>query len=615
MRVVLSTLNARFSHSSLALRYLRSQLRVKLHGLHDLQIIMAEYSINERVDYVLGEIYRLQPDLVGFSVYIWNLELTLALCSKLKQVLPEVVVVLGGPEVSFDSEEILKNNPGLDVIVIGEGEETLNDLVCAVRDGAKIEDLKEIPGLAYRFEQGIVKTAPRLVLDNLDAVVSPYQGDGVRSEDWDELENRTVYLEGSRGCPNRCQYCLSSVQPGVRFFSWDRVRADLDALVAHGATQVKFVDRTFNCSPERAQVIWEHLLKRHRTNEAWRKVRFHFEIGADRLNQKNLELLRMVPEGYFEFEIVVQSTNPATQEAIKRSMDWESLRQNVAALREWNNIHLHLDLIAGLPYESYQRFRVSFNDVYRLRPHRLQLGFLKMLKGSGLRESASMYGYRFSPQPPYEVLESSELGFSDILKLRLIEDLVEKYHNTGRFVFSMGLLELWAEDAMGLYEAMAEFWEETGNYRSTQSGGSQYQILLQFAEHWLKHIKRSNLIPLFIELLKLDWLTQPGIPYLPDWFPRTRFPNQKQLLQQILKDERNIEKHFPEWRGLSAREINKRILVEFFEFSVVEIAKGIETRSVNREDTAYLSPAIYAVGIKAGDGGKEFFQMMLPSSF
>ncbi|NPV90401.1 MAG: B12-binding domain-containing radical SAM protein [Firmicutes bacterium] len=610
MRVVLTTLNARFSHSSLALRYLRSRLRAAAHAIQGLQIMMAEYSINERVDYVLGEIYRMKPDLVGFSVYIWNLEPTLALCAKLKQVLPGVVIVLGGPEVSFDSIELLEQNPGLDAVVVGEGEETFYELVRSMSEGDKLDRLDHVPGLVFRGERVIVSTPPRPLIDNLDEVVSPYQGDGVRTGDWGELVNRTVYLEGSRGCFNRCRYCLSSVQPGVRYFPLERVEADLEALIANGATQVKFVDRTFNSSPERAQAIWEYLLQQYEKEESWRKALFHFEIGADRLIRRNLELLKRVPPGYFEFEIGVQSTHPATQEAISRSMDWDRLRENVAALRGWDNIHLHLDLIAGLPFEPYQRFRVSFDDVYRLRPHRLQLGFLKLLKGSGLRESAGQYGYRFSPQPPYELLESRELSFSDILRLRLIEDLVEKYHNPGRFTFSLGILELWADDAMGLYEAMADYWEEKGIYRLTQSGTSTYRILLDFAKHRL----RSPIKNIFTEMLKLDWLTQPGMPHLPDWFPRTRFPGQKQLSHQILKDERNMEKHFPEWRGMSAREINKRLLVEFFEYDVIEIARRLEAGSLKREDLIDPAPGISAVGIKAVDSGIEYFRLELPAN-
>jgi radical SAM superfamily enzyme YgiQ (UPF0313 family) len=573
---------------------------------------MAEYSINERVDYVLGEIYRLKPDLLGVSVYIWNREMTLALCSKLKRGMPELVIVLGGPEVSFDSEERLKNNPELDAIVVGEGEETFTELVRALGSGENVEGLKAVPGLAYRSKPGIVTTPPRPVIVNLDETASPYQGDGVRPADWEELKNRTVYLEGSRGCPNTCQYCLSSVQPRVRYFSWERVRKDLDALVANGVTQVKFVDRTFNSSPERAQVLWEYLLEQYDQNASWRKTRFHFEIGADRLTPKNLELLQQVPQGYFQFEIGVQSTNPATRKAIRRSMDWEHLQRNVVTLREWNNIHLHLDLIAGLPHESYQRFRDSFNDVYRLRPHRLQLGFLKLLKGSGLRESAADYGYQYSPHPPYEVLESGDLSFREILRLRLIEDLVEKYHNPGRFAFSLGMMELWAEDAMSLYEAMADFWEENGIYRHNQSSSSLYLTLSGFAQSWLRSIDHSPLQPIFTELLKLDWLLQPGTNYLPEWLPETRVRDRKRLQQQVLQDERNLERHFPELRGMPAREVNKRVQVEFFECDVLEIARGIENGSIDRDKIRGFKPALHAVGFKQEGGEKERFRLVMP---
>lgn len=618
MRIVLSTLNARFSHSSLALRYLRSRLRLQFHdrGKESPEIILAEYSINELVDFILGDLYRMKPDLAGFSCYIWNIEQTFKLCSKLKKVSPHTFIVLGGPEVSYDSFRMLNEHDYIDAVVMGEGENSFGELASELSNGSRKPELSGIEGLSYR-EDGQVKVNQTRPLERvLDRIASPYQGAGARKEDAEEIRHRTVYFESSRGCPNQCQYCMSSTQPGVRYYSIPRVKDDLNALVEMGATQIKFVDRTFNCHPDRAHQIWEYLINKHYQHDNWRKVRFHFEIGADRLNEDSLNILKQAPPGLFEFEIGVQSTNPSTLEAIKRCMDWEKLKENVAALREMDNVRLHLDLIAGLPHEPYQTFRKSFNDVYALKPHRLQLGFLKLLKGSGMREEAYRYGYRFSDYPPYEVLSNDDLGFFEILRLRSVEDLLEKYYNSGRFAHSLAFLEYWCRDSMGFYEDMADFWEEEGFNRSAQSSRELYKILKLFGERWLAGREISGLDgdllrTAFVELLKLDYLLQTGHRSLPEWFPRASLKDQKQRVHDTLRDESVRERFFPEFGDMSAREINKRIHVEVFDCDVIIIAENLTGKSLGKVGTLNVRPDKTAVGFKPGTPQNTFFRLPL----
>ena len=601
---MLSTLNARYSHSSLALRYLRSYCRQRFDAGASPrpEIRLAEYTINEPVDFVLGELCRLEPDLLGLSVYIWNLHPTLVLCSKLKKVAPRTFIVLGGPEVSGDAEQLLRDHPSLDVVVSGEGEETFWELVRELLRRPENPDFSPISGLAFRQHGQVVANPPRRLMTDLDQIPSPYQEMAVQEGEREELRDRVVYFESSRGCPYECIYCLSSRQPGVRYFSLPRVKADLEALVEAGMSKIKLVDRTFNCRPDRAHEIWEYLIERHHQDPRWRRVKFHFEIGGDRLNRESQAILKRVPAGFFEFEIGVQSTNRDTLRAIRRRMDWEKLRQAVKELRQYDRIHLHLDLIAGLPCEDYSSFRRSFNDVYALRPHRLQLGFLKLLKGTEMREAADRYSYRYSDYPPYEVLGHCQLSFREILRLRTIEDLLEKYYNSGRFNNSLAFLEQWGNDAMGLYEAMADFWEDAGYHRSAHSSQSLYKILYRFGEHWREicqggqkgesGVEAEVYSRTFSEMLLFDYLLQPGMQSHPDWTFRAQLENRRQIIRCFLQQPGNIERWFPEFLGQSAREVNKRLYFEVFSFNVVELAEEIGNRLRSGEAARERQPSL-----------------------
>lgn len=571
MRILLTALNARFSHSSLALRYLRSYCTAK-DGAWEMQL--AEYTINDQTDYILGEIYRKNADLVAFSGYIWNIDKVLAVCRKLKKIRPEVIIVLGGPEVSYAVAEFMQLHPYLDYVVFGEGEATFKELLhnLTTQPGTAAVAGPGILGLAYREGNGVKLNPARPVLEDLDQIPFPYPAEAAA-----ELKNRVVYYESSRGCPYSCQYCLSSLDKGVRYFSLERVKQDLLLLMAQGAETIKFVDRTFNCHPARAREIFSFLLEQTPApNPGARPFRWHFEIGAALLDKATLELLKQAPVGLFEFEIGVQSTHEATLTAVMRKPDWPRLKPVVQQLAKPQNIHLHLDLIAGLPRETYATFRRSFNDVFSLRPHLLQLGFLKLLKGSGLREQAASFGCRYADDPPYEVLATDTLDYGQLLRLHAIEDLVEKYCNSQRFQHSLNLLLYQSRQTpFDLFERMAVYWEAQGLHQRLHNLNALFRILGDFGGKVLSalNLDRGDLL----EVLKFDYLLQSAGVQPAAWFPRTFLANQKQRTHDFLGDH-NIVALLPHFQGYSAREINKHVHIEIFQLDVIALAEWLKDR-------------------------------------
>lgn len=414
MRLLLTTLNARFIHSCLAIYCLQGSI-----ASLGLESEIKEFTINARSFDIVAEIYNKKPDLIGFSVYIWNREQTLEVASILKKIMPGLIIILGGPEVSFDSDAILAAYRSVDYVVSGEGEETFPALIESILIGRSPAD---IPGVTWRDGEVPVVNRARKPIENLDQIPFPYD-----QEIMDSLQNRIVYYEASRGCPFGCCYCLSSVQRGVRYFSLERVKADLRFFIDKKVKQVKFVDRTFNCQPQRTKAILSYLLELHPAG-----INFHFEIAADILDEETVVLLSQAPAGLFQLEIGVQSTNPEVLARIGRRMDFDRVAERVRYLRQRQNVHLHLDLIAGLPGEDLASFERSFNDVFRLLPHQLQLGFLKVLKGTGVRGRAGEWGLVFAGRPPYEILETDVLPFSETLKLKSVADVLERFFNSYR---------------------------------------------------------------------------------------------------------------------------------------------------------------------------------------
>ncbi|HWQ75887.1 MAG TPA: DUF4080 domain-containing protein, partial [Syntrophomonas sp.] len=421
MSVLLSTLNAKYIHSSLALRYLQAYCRKYC----DLQIGIKEFSINENPEDILAAVYLQQPQILCLSCYIWNIEPILELTSNYKKISPETVIILGGPEVSYDAEQLLQAHPEIDYIVRGEGEVTLLELLTALSNRGTVGG---IAGITYRQGDVVSSNPDRPLLKDLDEIPFPYP------EDMKDFSDKIVYYESSRGCPYNCSYCLSSTQHGVRFFSLPRVKRDLAFLAAQEIREIKFVDRTFNCHEERAMEIisWIIGLKA--------KTKFHLEIEADSLSERMLQFLTTVPAGIFNLEIGIQSTYAPALQAVNRKSDWTRNRDHISRLLAGKNFHIHLDLIAGLPEETYDDFTRSFNDVFCLEPDVLQLGFLKLLKGSAVRETCAEHGYIFQSRPPYKVLANRYINPAEMIRLQQIEILLDRFYNSGDAAHSIAYI-------------------------------------------------------------------------------------------------------------------------------------------------------------------------------
>lgn len=411
-RVLLSTLNAKYIHSSLALRYLQAYCQ----GQDGFTVSIKEFTINQPLPAILGEIYLHQPDVLGFACYIWNIGEIMSLCADYRKVAPHTVIILGGPEVSYNAEQVLLEHPYIDGVVRGEGEESFLDLLQAIQAQ---QPWGSVSGISYRQDGRINNNPERDRITDLDRIPFPYQ------HEMEMLADRVVYYESSRGCPFRCTYCLSSISPGVRYLSLERVKTDLSFLLSQPLREIKFVDRTFNCDESRAREIIDFIVAHRGT------AKIHFEIDAGLFSEGMLDFLETVPPDLFNFEIGIQSTFEPALAAVRRRQDWNKLSHNIRRLQRYRNIHLHLDLIAGLPGEDYNCFRRSFNMVYDLQPDILQLGFLKVLKGSDLDHSSHQHGYIYQSQAPYQVLANCDLAYEEILLLARVEDMLAKYYNSG----------------------------------------------------------------------------------------------------------------------------------------------------------------------------------------
>ena len=479
MKFLLAAVNAKYIHSNPAIYSLRACVEEKLRPL----VETAEYTINQQMQEILADLYSRQPDAVGFSCYIWNWSMIRRLIVELKKLLPETDIWLGGPEVSYDADGVLKEFPQLTGIMVGEGEETFRELMrryaqAGVAENAVQQDRSMVcgsgilPENAFREIAGLCLpsgyTAPRALTD-LGRIPFLY-------ENLDSFSNKILYYESSRGCPYRCSYCLSSIDKKVRLRDMEIVQRELQFFLDHKVKQVKFIDRTFNCNHEHAMGIWQYIYEHDNgvTN-------FHFEISADILREDEIQLLNRFRPGLAQLEIGVQSANQTTIQAIDRVMDLEKLERIVAAIRAGRNIHQHLDLIAGLPFEDYESFGNSFNRVYNMRPDQLQLGFLKVLKGSPMEQRAEEYGTVYLSEPPYEVLYTKWLPYEKVVRLKRIEEMVELYYNSGQFTATLPFLEQAFESPFAMYEALADFYEENGFFTQNPARNYRYEILLKFA--------------------------------------------------------------------------------------------------------------------------------------
>ena len=550
MKTVLTTLNSKYIHSNLAIRYLQGFVE----DVEDIDI--CEFTINQSTDFIASELFKMEADLIGFSVYIWNIKETLKICEVLKIVAPNTKIFLGGPEVSYDTKEAMEEYGFIDFILFGEGEETFREFVEMNKE--EVKDYRDIKGLAYRDQGEIIVNPERPLIMNLDPIPSPYE------KLTDEFENKIVYYESSRGCPFACKFCLSSTIRGVRFFDIERVKRDLKNLIQMKVRQVKFVDRTFNANKRYSREIMEFLIEQDPEG-----INFHFEVTAHLIDEETLEFLKGVKEGLFQFEIGVQSTNEKTIEAVGRTTDFELLRKVSREIKSFKNIHQHLDLIVGLPYEDYDSFGNSFNEVYNLKPEKLQLGFLKLLKGSELRLKEKLYGYKYIDEPPYEVLENNFIDYSDTLNLKNIEDIVEKYYNEGYFKNTLEfLIQNYYDCAFEFYETFSKYWVENNFHTLSHSRNKLYAILYNF-------IKQNNFKDRLIiyNLLKYDYIFNNKNTRLPFKF-KDDASSYKFNIHEVLKSEQLLSTYLERYKDIATKKLINLVNVVPFTIDVLEIIKN-----------------------------------------
>lgn len=561
MKTLFIAINSKYIHSALAPWYLKAAC-----GPECGEAGVLEFTINDSQDSVLTRIYSEQPDTAAFSCYIWNIEFVLKLAANLKKLLPNTVIVLGGPEVSYDSGLVLDRHPFVDYILAGEGEASISGLLCHISANRGIEGLWDIPGLAYRDSEGNIAVNRTTIIEKLDDINSPYT-----DEMLSEIKGRIAYFESSRGCPFSCSYCLSSITAGVRYFSLDRVYQDLARLAGSGARQIKFVDRTFNCSRGRAADIIQFIIDNFTDETGNAMLNFHFEAAADLFDERLFEILSKAPQGLIQFEIGVQTVNSETLDAINRKTDLDILFGNFEKLKSLNKVHLHLDLIAGLPYEGYESFVQSFDKVYAAGPHQLQLGFLKLLKGSVLREESGRYGFIYRDYPPYEVLSNKFISFSQLSVLKGIESLVDRYYNSGRFSNTLAyLIKNHFNGAFDFYHSFHEYLNEKNLIYVSIAQRELYSILYDFCISSCASAEPA----IVSDLLRLDFLASDNTGNLPQVLRTEPIDGFREKCFDFLKSEDKLKKYLPHYLSIPAKAIIKHVHFEAFAYDVVELKEN-----------------------------------------
>ena len=519
MNILLTTLNAKYIHTNLAIRHLKAYCE------DEFSIQLKEFTIKDPTLAIVSEIHQHKPDVLGFSCYIWNIEETLKVVAMYKLISPQTTIILGGPEVSYDTNHWLKNHPEVDYIVVGEGEETFKQFL-QYQSGTR--ELEEVAGIAYMVDGRFKMHALPAKLD-LRTSPSPYRDPA----DIAELGKRVTYIETSRGCPFSCQFCLSSIEVGVRYFAREHVKEDIRYLMKNGAKVIKFVDRTFNISRSYAMEMFEFLITEHQPG-----VVFQFEITADIMRPEVIQYLNdHAPKGLFRFEIGVQSTNDHTNDLVKRRQNFEKLTRTVTMVRDGGKIDQHLDLIAGLPEEDYNSFRKTFNDVFALRPEELQLGFLKLLRGTGLRIDAEKYGYQYVDQAPYEIVGNSVLSFDEIIKIKQVEDILEKYWNSQKFQRTIEYLVTHSfESPFDFFQKFGGYWE--GHYWSRI--GHQFDDLFTRLQSFL--LSENLWDDAILSEMKFDYLAhQKFIPRSVWWNETINQQQRSELLHEVLRSRENYD--------------------------------------------------------------------------
>lgn len=542
MKILLTAINAKYIHSNLAVYSLRAYAQSRVTD-PDTEIALAEYTINQQTDDILMDIYRRKPDVLCFSCYIWNISYVETVLQEVHKVLPDTKIWLGGPEVSYDAIAVLKRLPEVTGVMKGEGEETFAEL-------AEGMELVGLQGITWRREDGeIIENPWRPVMD-LNKVPFVY-------EDMADFEHKIIYYESSRGCPFRCSYCLSSIDKILRFRNVEKVKPELQFFIDHKVPQVKFVDRTFNCSHQHAMEIWKYIAEHDNgiTN-------FHFEVAADLLNEEEIALIQTMRPGLIQLEIGVQSTNPDTVKEIHRTMDFEKVSENVRAVQKNGNVHQHLDLIAGLPYEDYESFGKSFDDVYALEPEQLQLGFLKVLKGSYMEEKKDDYGLVYKGMPPYEVLYTKWLPYEDTLRLKGIEEMVETYYNSRQFCYTLPYLIRHFKRPFTLFEKLAEYYEENGLDTLSHARTARYEILYDFARFY-----DAERCEAYKQLLTLDFYLRENAKSRPLFAGDERISKEEFRLFYDREDEER--RYLENYENMEKRQLRKMTHIERFSYDVL----------------------------------------------
>lgn len=547
MKILLVAINAKYIHSNLAVYCLKAYAEKNMPQDANVQIELAEYTINQNRDEILKDIYRRQAEIICFSCYIWNLDYVESMIRDVKKVMKDVIIWAGGPEVSYDSRETLGRLPELTGVMKGEGEKTFAKLckVYGKRSETSELSLEQIDGITFRCPDGTICERPWRVPMDLSEVPFVYH-------DMKKFENKIIYYETSRGCPFSCSYCLSSIDKRLRFRSLDLVFNELQFFLDHKVPQVKFVDRTFNCKHDHAMAIWKYIQEQDNgiTN-------FHFEVAADLLNDEEIRLIRQMRPGLIQLEIGVQSTNTDTIREIRRTMRLEEVREHVARIKEKGNIHQHLDLIAGLPYEDIKSFRKSFDDVYSMRPDQLQLGFLKVLKGSYMQEMQQEYELRYKDEPPYEVLSTKWLPYSDVIELKGIEEMVEIYYNSGQFTHVVeALVENYAS-AYQMYQDLWQYYEEHDYMGIQHRRSARYEIVLDFVKE--KYPEQADVMR---ELLTYDYYLRENAKSRPEFAGEDA--TDKRFVRAFYEEEEKERKHLPGYEQFDRNQMRKMTHLEYF---------------------------------------------------
>ena len=562
MKVLLAAINAKYIHSNLGIYSLKTygEKMLKEWGLAEqAEISLAEYTINHQMEQILQDIYKRKPDVIGFSCYIWNISYVKVILADIKKVLPDVKIWAGGPEVSYHGEAFLKEEPAVDLVMMGEGEITFAHFLKALLEG---EDLKQVRGLMVRNADGtFTDTGFRQVMD-MSQIPFPYA-----FMDMKELEHRIIYYESSRGCPFSCAYCLSSIDKKLRFRSLDLVLPELEWFLQAKVPQVKFVDRTFNCKKSHAMAIWQYI--RDHDNGV---TNFHFEIAADLLDKDELDLLSTMRPGLVQLEIGVQSTNEKTLEAIRRKTDIEEIREITETINSWHNIHQHLDLIAGLPWEDLESFKKSFNDVYEMEPEQLQLGFLKVLKGSYMEELIPDCDLLYSAAPPYEVLCTKWLSYGDVLELKDIEEMTEVHYNSRQFTCTLKELEKEFDTPYEMFSFMAGYYNKNHLFGISHSRIARYEILWKIIQERLEKNGKcetqgkpenggvSEKLEQYRDLLMTDLYLRENVKSRPT-FARD-LSDSKDFVREFFQREEKTPEHLSGYEGYDSRQMAKMAHLE-----------------------------------------------------